>query len=65
MAAPELLTVDELAEFLRSTPDAVYALRYRGDGPRGVRVGRRVLFRRSDVDDWLDARSDAASGRVR
>jgi predicted DNA-binding transcriptional regulator AlpA len=25
-----------------------------GKGPRGVRIGRRVMFRVSDIDAWLD-----------
>jgi predicted DNA-binding transcriptional regulator AlpA len=41
----------------------VYAWRYRGEGPRGAVVGRYVRFRRSDVDAWIDAHSDAARGR--
>jgi excisionase family DNA binding protein len=46
---PELLTVDEAAELLRTTPKAVYASLERGQLPGVVRLGRRVLFRRDDL----------------
>lgn len=28
-----------------------------GDGPNFIRAGRKVLYRRSDVDAWLTART--------
>jgi hypothetical protein len=47
-AAPtiQLLTTEEVADILRTTPGAIYNQRYRGDTPGslGVRVGRRILF---------------------
>ena len=49
-----LLTVAELADYLKVPPATIYAWRYRGDGPFGIRVGRHVRFRRSDVRAWLD-----------
>lgn len=51
---PLLLTVPELAELLRTTPTAVYAMVARGQIPGTTRLGRRVLFRSADVLDWLD-----------
>jgi excisionase family DNA binding protein len=41
----ELLTVPEVAAFLRTTPTAIYALIERGKLPGVVRLGRRVLVR--------------------
>ncbi|WP_062294215.1 helix-turn-helix transcriptional regulator [Demequina phytophila] len=56
---PELLTVHELAELLRTTPSTIYAMRSSGRGPRSIRADRkRLLFRRSDVDSWLDEQSE-------
>ncbi len=46
---PELLTVGEAAELLRTTTKAVYASLERGQLPGVVRLGRRVLFRRDDL----------------
>lgn len=41
---PMLLTVEEVAAALRTTPKAVYALVARGELPGVVRYGRRLLF---------------------
>jgi predicted DNA-binding transcriptional regulator AlpA len=49
-----LATPSEVAEYLRSSAAALAQLRYMGTGPRFIKVGRRVLYRWSDVSDWLD-----------
>jgi excisionase family DNA binding protein len=46
---PYLLTVDEAAEFLRTTPKALYARVARRQIPGVVRDARRVLFRRDHL----------------
>ena len=53
-----LLTLKEAADYLRLTPSALYAQRHRGEKPGalGIRVGRRVLYRPSDIDRFLDER---------
>lgn len=48
-----LMTIEQLAECLHTTAGAVYTMRSCGKGPRSIRVGRRVLFRASDVEAWL------------
>lgn len=55
-AGDELLTTDELAALLKESKKTVYHRNLTGDGPRRVRVGRRVLYRRSDVEQWLNSR---------
>jgi excisionase family DNA binding protein len=52
------LTSEELAERWRTTRDDVLQLRHRGDAPRGHRIGRRVLFRLSDVEAFEAGRAD-------
>jgi excisionase family DNA binding protein len=49
----DLLTTAEVAALLRSPVSTVRYWRHVGLGPASVRVGRRVLYRRSDVTDWL------------
>ncbi|MBA2626076.1 MAG: helix-turn-helix domain-containing protein [Acidimicrobiia bacterium] len=46
----------ELAEYLGGMVPvrSIYAWRSRGEGPRAYRVGRRVLFKKADVDAWLE-----------
>jgi excisionase family DNA binding protein len=53
-----LMTMDEVAEYLRVPKDTVYHWRKHGQGPRGFRTGRYVRFRRSDVDAWLETQRD-------
>jgi hypothetical protein len=57
-----LLTLKETAEYLRLSPGALYTQRYRGEKPGalGIRVGRRLLFRPSDIDQFLDERLEEA-----
>lgn len=45
----ELLTVEETAELLRTTPKSIYNMVERQQLPGVVRVGRRVLFRSVDL----------------
>lgn len=46
---PELLTVAEVAEMMRTSKNAIYIAAERGRLPGVVRLGRRLLFRRDDV----------------
>ena len=52
--ALHLLTVDEVADLLRTTPTAIYAMIARGQLPGVTRIGRRVLIREADLIEWLD-----------
>ena len=56
-ALPILLTVDDVAQLLRTTDRAIYAMVERGQLPGLVRIGRRVLFRTDDLLDWLNQKS--------
>jgi excisionase family DNA binding protein len=49
-----LLTVSEVADVLRTTRKAIYAMIERGQLPGLRRIGRRVLIRRADLLHWLD-----------
>ena len=51
---PVLLTVDEAADFLRTTRRAIYAMVERRQLPGVIRVRRRVLLRSDDLLDWLN-----------
>ena len=46
---PYLLTVEEVAAWLRTTPKAIYALKERGRLAGAVQRGRRLLVRRDDL----------------
>ncbi|TFC61200.1 DNA-binding protein [Cryobacterium sp. TMT2-15-1] len=49
-----VLTTSELAEYLGVHVQAIYDLRTDGRGPSGIRVGREIRYRVSDVLRWLD-----------
>jgi len=50
-----VLTTSELAEYLGVQAQAIYDLRTDGRGPSGIRVGREIRYRISDVHRWLDS----------
>ncbi len=56
MRFDEMLTTEELAELLHKTPAAVRQMRHLGTAPRGVRIGKRVLYPESEVQEWLERR---------
>lgn len=51
----DLLTTEEVAAYFRTVPATVRYWRHVGKGPRSLRVGRRVLYRRSDVQAWAES----------
>ncbi|CAN5268611.1 hypothetical protein BH23ACT9_BH23ACT9_14710 [soil metagenome] len=53
-----LLTLQEVAADLRVPLATLYQWRHRGEGPRGIRVGRHVRVRASELERWLDAQAD-------
>ncbi|SFP85674.1 DNA binding domain-containing protein, excisionase family [Geodermatophilus dictyosporus] len=61
---PELLAIAEAAELLRAPVATLRHWRHLGTGPRSLRLGRRVLYRRDDLDAWIDyRRAEAAADR--
>jgi len=48
-----LLTIEDVAAYLQVPVGTLYQWRTRGGGPVGLRVGRHVRYRRSDVERWL------------
>ncbi len=62
-AAAELLTLEEAAAALRTPVATLRYWRHLGVGPDGFRLGRRVVYRRVDVDRWVAERQQAQSPR--
>ena len=65
-AMPVLLTTDEVATLLRTTRKAVYCMADRGQLPGKTRIGRRLLFSRRALVDFIDRKCSAPSdGSIR
>jgi excisionase family DNA binding protein len=60
---PALLTPNEVAEALRTSRKAIYAMIERAQLPGVVRIGRRVLIREADLLDWLGQKSTPSPER--
>ncbi|WP_448624766.1 helix-turn-helix domain-containing protein [Geodermatophilus sp. URMC 64] len=62
---PDLLTIGEAAELLRTPVATLRYWRHVGTGPASSRLGRRVLYRRDDLQSWIDVQHERAGpGRV-
>lgn len=63
----ENLVVEEAAEYLRTTRGALYAQRCRGENPGAlaIKVGRRLLWRVADLEDWLDEQASEQRQELR
>ena len=53
-SSDEYLDTAELSELIGLAKVTIEQWRARGDGPAYSKVGRRVVYKRSDVDAWLD-----------
>lgn len=50
----DLMTTTEVAEYLTIPEATLRFYRHKGTGPKAFRLGgRRVTYRRADVDAWL------------
>ncbi|WP_409332602.1 helix-turn-helix transcriptional regulator [Trujillonella humicola] len=59
LSGNDLITLAETAAYLRTPVATLRYWRHLGIGPAGFRLGRRVFYRRGDVDRWLTERQDA------
>ena len=57
-----LLTIDDVAAFLRVEKGTLYQWRSRRKGPRAFKVGRHLRYDMADVRAWLEAQG-ASHGR--
>lgn len=54
-----LMTLGEVASYLRLSKDTVYRMAQRGRIPAS-KVGTQWRFRREDVEEWLDKNKNVA-----
>jgi len=67
--SPDYWTTAEVAAHYRVSPDPVRYWRHKGYGPKGVKVGKHVLYRRPKSDrfdrELLAGEAERVSGRRR
>ena len=53
----KLMTVEEVAEYLRTTPGTVYTWKSMGIIPAKCvkKIGRKLLFIAQEIEEWLDS----------
>ncbi|MFI6788619.1 helix-turn-helix transcriptional regulator [Nonomuraea sp. NPDC050383] len=55
-------TSEEVAARYCTSPSTVRYWRHAGIGPRGVKIGRKVLYRESELQRWESEREAMESG---
>ncbi|MEH0401955.1 helix-turn-helix transcriptional regulator [[Kitasatospora] papulosa] len=60
---PEMafLTLHKAAAYLGISPNTLYVWRHRRQGPPSFPMGRRVMYRISALDEWVDRQERADS----
>ena len=58
------LIQEEAAKLLRLSPRTLERQRLDGTGPKFVKLGRRVLYRASDLEAWLQNRTFQSTSEV-
>lgn len=54
---------ETVAHFLGTTTGNLAQMRYRGNGPKFIKVsGKAVRYRQSDIDAWLSAQTRQQTG---
>ncbi len=53
-----ILTLDEVADLTRTSPNTLRFWRHQGTGPHSFKLGRRVMYREEDVLAWMQAQYD-------
>lgn len=49
----DLLKIEETSTLTRTPVATLRYWRHVGSGPRSFKVGRRVMYRKSDIEAWL------------
>jgi excisionase family DNA binding protein len=57
-ATRPLATAEQVSQYLGIPVNTLYQWRLRRTGPVGLRIGRHLRYRWSDVEKWLDQQGD-------
>ena len=61
MASEQFYSPQELAEYLDYPLATIRKWRTEGTGPVGIRIGKRLRYRKSEVERWLQSRESERS----
>lgn len=50
----KLLFIEETSEMTRLSENTLRFMRHQGRGPKSAKLGRRIVYRESDVQAWID-----------
>ncbi len=64
MDATTFLTQNEAAELLRLSPRTLERHRVAGTGPKFTKLGRRVVYRVSELETWATERTFASTAEA-
>lgn len=53
-SAVSILTIEEAAEILRTPVSTLRYWRHMKRGPRAGRIGGRLMYRQTDLEQWLN-----------
>lgn len=53
----DYLTQAEAAQFTRLSPRTLERMRLTGNGPKYSKAGRRVIYSRRAIEEWLENRT--------
>lgn len=53
----ELLTPTKAAEILCLSELTLRKWRWEGKGPRYIKIGRKVAYKKEDLSNWIDSQS--------
>lgn len=53
-----LLRPQEVADYLGVPKNTLYGWKYRGSGPRTIRVGRHLRYHAADIDEWVEQQTE-------
>jgi predicted DNA-binding transcriptional regulator AlpA len=52
----DVFNAETAARFLGLSPSTLAKMRLSGNSPKFLKLGRRVLYRRIDLESWLESR---------
>lgn len=61
---PRYFGPEQAAAYLGLSPKTMQRMRVTGEGPRYVKVRRRVIYDRLDLDDWAAKRKRRFTGQA-